>query len=417
MTGATQDRSPDVDSLLEEIVTDAGGDDEQLWALHRAISDAIELPVDVRVVGEPMSLIAVDYEGNARRGLVATCRRDDSSEHRVAFADVQLSAVSPGYPYLAAYRKWLGVEPITSEPAVSARARPRRHKASEDDIDLSKPVDLVVLAVKERAARCRLLGTERAITLRAGSLHRVVAGQIATVQPSKQWRHVGYPYLSGKIVGARVDAAALGLVPLELRPFHAWDPEEQYWGEPGEPIEDWARPIIARGPRSQFEMEQVLPGSDPDDFDSDPILEANDLSRAGERAEARELLSRVLQADLRCLDAHAHLGNLVFRVSPHWALSHYEVGVQIGELSLGDGFDGVLGWGLIDNRPFLRCLHGYGLCLWRLERFGEAERVFERMLWLNPTDNQGARFVLRHVRARRPWVDDEPRRAATTTPG
>src|SRR5262249_37770851 len=161
--------------------------------------------------------------------------------------------------------------------------------------------------------------------------------------------------------------------------------------EPGEPIEDWARPIIARGPRSQFEMEQVLPGSDPDDFDSDPILEANDLSRAGERAEARELLSRLLEADPRCLDAHAHLGNRVFRVSPHWALSHYEVGVQIGELSLGDGFDGVLGWGLIDNRPFLRCLHGYGLCLWRLERFGEAERVFERMLWLNPTDNQGAR--------------------------
>ena len=51
-----------------------------------------------------------------------------------------------------------------------------------------------------------------------------------------------------------------------------------------------------------------------------------------------------------------------------------------------------------------------------MERFDEAERVFERMLWLNPSDNQGARFLLRDVRARRPWVDDELRGAATSSP-
>jgi hypothetical protein len=44
-------------------------------------------------------------------------------------------------------------------------------------------------------------------------------------------------------------------------------------------------------------------------------------------------------------------------------------------------------------------MHGYGLCLWRLDRFKEAERVFERMLWLNPMDNQGARFLFDDVRA------------------
>jgi hypothetical protein len=86
----------------------------------------------------------------------------------------------------------------------------------------------------------------------------------------------------------------------------------------------------------------------------------------------------MLEVDLRCLDAHAHLGNMLYQHFPKWALSHYEVGVRIGELSLGDGFDGVLGWGLIDNRPFLRCMHGYGLCLWRLERWEQAERAFDR---------------------------------------
>jgi hypothetical protein len=113
------------------------------------------------------------------------------------------------------------------------------------------------------------------------------------------------------------------------------------------------------------------------------------------------------EADLRCLDAHAHLGNLSFRLSPRWAIGHYEVGVRIGELCLGDAFDGVLDWGLVDNRPFLRCMKGYGLCLWRLERWDEAYRVFERMLWLSPSDHQGIRFLLPAVHDREPWVDEE----------
>jgi len=82
---------------------------------------------------------------------------------------------------------------------------------------------------------------------------------------------------------------------------------------------------------------------------------------------------------------------------------HYEVGLRIGELSLGGDFDGLLPWGHLDNRPFLRCMHGFGLCLWRLGRFEEAERVFDRMLWLNPSDNQGVRFLIDEARSRTAW--------------
>ena len=53
----------------------------------------------------------------------------------------------------------------------------------------------------------------------------------------------------------------------------------------------------------------------------------------------------------------------------------------------------------------MRCMHGFGLCLWRLGRFEEAECVFERMLWLNPTDNQGVRFLIEDVRAKTAWED------------
>ena len=89
-----------------------------------------------------------------------------------------------------------------------------------------------------------------------------------------------------------------------------WDPADEYWGEG--PIETLAQGIIARGPRPMYEMEQVLPGADPEQWDSDPITESNDRKDAGDVEGARDILRRLVEADLRCLDAHAHLGNMVF---------------------------------------------------------------------------------------------------------
>lgn len=45
-------------------------------------------------------------------------------------------------------------------------------------------------------------------------------------------------------------------------------------------------------------------------------------------------------------------------------------------------------------------------CHSRLNKFTEAGSLFERMLWLNPTDNQGARFLFDEVRAKKPWESD-----------
>jgi len=78
------------------------------------------------------------------------------------------------------------------------------------------------------------------------------------------------------------------------------------------------------------------------------------------------------------------------------------VGVKIGELSLGKDFDGLLPYEWIGNRPFLRCLHGYGLCLWRYGRLHEAEKMFTRMLRLSPA-NKDVGFALSEVKEGRVW--------------
>ena len=399
----------ELDALLGKITGDAHGDDETRWAFRQAFADAVTLPSDGFVIGEPVSVTAIDYDGNARRGLTARCRREDGSEHVVAASEVVFPQGSRGARHVVAYRRWLGLDPYPPETSGATRHR-RQHKATAEDLDLSGPVELIALSVKERAARCRLLGTDRAITLRASRLWDVVPGEIVTVKPRTQWSYAGHPYLSGEIESTRLDVRALGLVPLRLEDMGTWDPKEEYWGEENDPIEEWAKPIIARGPRPAFEMEQVLPGQDPDDPFADPITESNDLKDAGERAEAHKMLMELCQADLRCLDAHAHLGNFVFDHFPKEAIRHYEMGLRIGELSLGEGFEAVLPWGHIDNRPFLRCMHGYGLCLWRLGRYDEAARVFEKMLWLNPSDNQGVRFVVEAVRAGKAWEENRDRR-------
>jgi hypothetical protein len=47
-------------------------------------------------------------------------------------------------------------------------------------------------------------------------------------------------------------------------------------------------------------------------------------------------------------------------------------------------------------------MNGFGLSM-APRRFEEAARVFDRMRWLNPSDNHGARFVIDKVRTKVTW--------------
>jgi hypothetical protein len=379
----------ELDELIEEITTDAYGDQEQLWAFRQAFEDEIAVPCDTTVVGEPVSVVKFDYDGNERRGLTAKCRRPGRQAYLVAASDVVFPDGTGGARYVAAYRKWMGLPPFPRATPTPPGGKPRHH-ASASAIDPGRPVELVVLSAKGLTARCRLPGAGEIITLRSRRLW--VPGELLRVQ-------------SGDVVSSRIHVPALGLIPLRLEDRGTWNPAAEFWGDEGRPIEAWAKPIIAHGPRPKFEMEQVLPGYDYQDPEDDPIGVANDLKGSGDTAGAYRVLMDLCEADLRCLDAHSHLGNLVFDRKPGEAVGHYEVGFRIGELSLPEGFDGLLPWGHIDNRPFLRCMHGFGLCLWRLGRFPEASRLFKRMLWMNPSDDQGVRFLIDDVRAKRIWED------------
>jgi hypothetical protein len=393
------------DAPFARFVKGAKTEDEQLRALEVAAQREVSFPAAALVIGEPVTAAAITYSGHPRAGLTLWGSRGDRP-FSVSLADVVFPPGSAGAQFVSLYRAWLGFEAHSSAPEVANATPATRHNVTGDEIAVGTPVDLAVLACKSNELHCRLLGTAREVTLRA-TVREAVPGGILTVMLTKQWTRAQRTYLEGNVLSTRVDVEALGLPPLALHPLGEWDPKTEYWGEEGDPVEDWAKPIIARGKRPMFEMERVVPGDDPEDFDSDPIVLASELSAAGNRAGAREVLMTLLAQDLRCLDAHAHLGNLAFDRSPAEAQRHYEMGMRIGAFSLGRTFDGALAWGLIDNRPFLRCLHGVGLCAWRLGHTREAAAVFHRMLWLNPTDNQGARFNLAAIEAGKTWEELE----------
>jgi hypothetical protein len=191
---------------------------------------------------------------------------------------------------------------------------------------------------------------------------------------------------------------------------------------------DWWRRTVTAGGRPDGAMpDPYPPGSQPDGYV--PIDRALDTCRAtGDLDTYEATLRAIVRREPRDIDAHTHLGNLYldmadpdstkleFAEPPDkpqqraWlrtALGHYQSAIGIAELALPDPYLGVLLWTELDNRPFLRALHGITLVLWRLRRFAAAEQVLLNMLWLNPADNQSARELLGHVRAQHAWEDTD----------
>jgi hypothetical protein len=296
----------------------------------------------------------------------------------------------------------------TGESYTAARAHVMRDQAGLLGPDRKSRVEAIVLKVNEQSARVRILTEDTQVTVRSRDAWKVVPGHVVTLLLEKRWSWRGAAYASGSIENPRIDVARLGLTPLPLREFDsACDLRSVY-----EPFEDpdpyaplWRK--LTETPRACYDMHPIAWGRLPDavDPEDNPVCDASELHEAGDEEGARALLMDVLLRDLRCVDAHAHLGNLEFARCPERAIVHYEVGIRIGELSLPPGFDDVLLWGRIYNRPFLRCLKGHALCLWRLGRAPEAQLEFERILSLNPNDNQGVRFCWQDLREGRTWEE------------
>ncbi|MGC9364444.1 MAG: hypothetical protein ACP5FZ_07745 [Fidelibacterota bacterium] len=123
----------------------------------------------------------------------------------------------------------------------------------------------------------------------------------------------------------------------------------------------------------------------------DLIIEAEDASLY----RGTKLAHKALELDPECVDAYNYLADHADSLEN--AMQLFQKGVTIGRQALGEDYfaenTGCF-WGLHETRPYMRAKEGYARTLAMSERYKEAIGEYRAMLVLNPTDNQGIRFLL-----------------------
>ncbi|HBF28044.1 tetratricopeptide repeat protein [Rhizobium sp.] len=138
-------------------------------------------------------------------------------------------------------------------------------------------------------------------------------------------------------------------------------------------------------------------GFGPDiDSPADSILiDAWDAERPSEQVK---LARTALNIDADAIDAYNLLGIHANTHAERVAL--FREAVRIGERLFQSVLDDpdMAWWGYLGTRPWMRAQHNLGLGLIQLGDWQDAIAVFQRLLDLNPNDNQGVRTLLLKLR-------------------
>ncbi len=135
-------------------------------------------------------------------------------------------------------------------------------------------------------------------------------------------------------------------------------------------------------------------GIDAADEALNSLLDAKDAGSVDESrfiAKLRQLVKKYPWF----IDGHAHIGVALFDHGDFdAAAAAFERGAQIGDEAMPARFRGRIDWAELENRPYLRCLHGLALCRQKQGRLRDSVSIMKRMLRFNPSDNQGVRFLV-----------------------
>jgi tetratricopeptide (TPR) repeat protein len=130
------------------------------------------------------------------------------------------------------------------------------------------------------------------------------------------------------------------------------------------------------------------------------VYEGWEFLNENDNITAKKKAQRALSIYPQCVDAKNILASI------HMDRFEFEEAERIYKEALAEAISqqggkvkvkGVVYWGYIDTRPYMRSRHGLGLCYMHLGRFKEALAEFKTMLDLNPNDNQGVRFLIADV--------------------
>lgn len=126
-----------------------------------------------------------------------------------------------------------------------------------------------------------------------------------------------------------------------------------------------------------------------------PLTEAEELMEVGKAKSALKILTHIATEVPDCLEVYNDL--YICRCM----LRQYEIATKELKKDAARTIlllppemfqkDQRLGWGYLENRPFMRLYGNLGEALLEEGEFKKAQRIFEQLLAWNPNDNQGMR--------------------------
>ena len=130
----------------------------------------------------------------------------------------------------------------------------------------------------------------------------------------------------------------------------------------------------------------------------DKLDQALDIWEAGHDESAEKMLRAVVEACPNHIDALHHL-SLIYNEQGRKLEAYVfcQAAVSIGLQAIPRKFkwdNARVTWGMLENRPFMRAYHNLGLWHFHSGRYDDAIEIFQRLLSVNPGDNQGVKYLL-----------------------
>jgi tetratricopeptide (TPR) repeat protein len=117
---------------------------------------------------------------------------------------------------------------------------------------------------------------------------------------------------------------------------------------------------------------------------------------ASDIAEANRCFKKAVSLDADLADAYNGLAEVAFAKGKLVvAERYYLMAYENAKAFLGtEDKEAFAWWGELETRPYMRSRHGLGLLYLQAERYDQAIALFKDLLYRNPNDNQGVRYLI-----------------------
>lgn len=259
---------------------------------------------------------------------------------------------------------------------------------------------LIILKLTNTGFRAKDLDSGQIVSVKTsvGMLNCELNTVVLEVE--KEWSFKKNTYLSGTVKGSEFIVGNINIPGHDYKTLGLWDPRNSFGEEAFEYFPDY----LAEGLRLEYVFKDYS-GFGFYEPDEDPVFDAVEADTWEKRYD---ILTRLWEDYPQCIDALVHIGNLYLDSSGSLenARNCFQVAISIAEKNLPKDFDGVILWDCLENRPYLRALHGLCLTQWRMKDFEKAYYIALRLMRLCPGDNLGVRGIIDEIANREEWCED-----------